>query len=56
MMKLIDVATNEGNIVLASWVSLIFGIIVAVYSILFTRKLMDLARKKYIAEEGIYLA
>ncbi|QIW23459.1 ABC transporter permease subunit [Sulfolobus sp. S-194] len=56
MMKLIDVSTNEGNIVLASWVSLIFGIIVAVYSILFTRKLMDLARKKYIAEEGIYLA
>ncbi|BFH73665.1 ABC transporter permease subunit [Sulfurisphaera javensis] len=56
MMKLIDVATANGNIVLASWVSLLFGIIVIIYSILFTRKLMDLARKKYIAEEGIYLA
>ena len=56
LMKTIDVATNEGNIALASWVSVFFGIIVIIYSILFTRKLMDLARKKYIAEEGIYLA
>jgi len=40
---------------LAAWLSLLFGIIVVIYSILFTRKLMDLARKKYIAEEGIYI-
>jgi len=56
LMKTIDVAVNEGNLALASWVSLFFGIIVIIYSVLFTRKLMDLARKKYIAEEGIYLA
>jgi len=56
LMRIIDVSTANGNIVLASWVSVFFGIIVIIYSILFTRKLMDLARKKYIAEEGIYLA
>jgi NitT/TauT family transport system permease protein len=56
LMKDIAVATNNGNIALAAWLSLLFGIIVVIYSILFTRKLMDLARKKYIAEEGIYLA
>ena len=55
LMKTIDVAIATGNIALASWVSLFFGIIVIIYSIFFTRKLMDLARKKYIAEEGIYL-
>ena len=56
LMKIIDVATANGNITLASWISVFFGIIVIIYSIFFTRKLMDLARKKYIAEEGIYLA
>ncbi|MBP1357687.1 MAG: ABC transporter permease subunit, partial [Sulfolobus sp.] len=56
LMRIIDVSTANGNIVLASWVSVFFGIIVIIYSITFTRKLMDLARKKYIAEEGIYLA
>jgi NitT/TauT family transport system permease protein len=55
LMKDIAVATNNGNIALAAWLSLLFGIIVVIYSILFTRKLMDLARKKYIAEEGIYI-
>lgn len=55
-MKSIAVATNNGNIPLAAWDSLLFGIIVVIYSIFFTRKLMDLARSKYIAEEGIYLA
>ncbi|MBX8631652.1 MAG: ABC transporter permease subunit [Thermoplasmata archaeon] len=56
LMKVIDVATNTGNIALAAWGSFLFGIVVAVYSILFTRKMMDLARKKYVAEEGIYAA
>ena len=55
LMKNIAVATNNGNIPLAAWDSLLFGIIVVIYSISFTRKLMDLARSKYIAEEGIYL-
>jgi NitT/TauT family transport system permease protein len=54
LMKTIDVATRSGNIALAGWASFLFAIIVAVYSILFTRKMMDLARKKYVAEEGIY--
>lgn len=56
LMRIIDVSTANGNIILASWVSVFFGIIVLIYSITFTRKLMDIARKKYIAEEGIYLA
>ncbi len=54
LMKTIDVSTRNGNIALAGWGSFLFAIIVAVYSILFTRKMMDLARKKYVAEEGIY--
>ncbi len=54
LMKTIDVATRSGNIALAGWASFLFAIIVAIYSILFTRKMMDLARKKYVAEEGIY--
>ena len=56
LMKIIDQATANGNIALAAWGSFLFAIIVAIYSILFTRKMMDLARKKYVAEEGIYSA
>ncbi len=56
LMKTIDVATSTGNIALAAWGSFLFAIIVAIYSILFTRKMMDLAKKKYVAEEGIYSA
>ncbi|MCY0859568.1 MAG: ABC transporter permease subunit [Sulfolobaceae archaeon] len=55
-MKDIAVYTDSGNIAFAAWSSFLFGIIVVIYSILFTRKLMDLARKRYIAEEGIYAA
>ncbi|ACP49765.1 binding-protein-dependent transport systems inner membrane component [Sulfolobus islandicus Y.N.15.51] len=55
IMKSIAVATANGNIPLAAWDSLIFGIVVMIYSIFFTRKMMDLAREKYVAEEGIYL-
>ncbi|BCU70441.1 ABC transporter permease subunit [Stygiolobus caldivivus] len=56
MMKDIVYYTNVGDIADAAWLSFLFGIIVVIYSILFTRKLMDLSRQKYIAEEGIYLA
>ncbi len=56
LMKTIDIATASGDITLAAWGSLIFGIIVAVYSVLFTRRMMDLAQKKYVAEEGVYSA
>lgn len=56
LMKVIDVATANGNIDLAAWASLIFGIVVVIYSLLFTRKMMELARKKYVAEEGIFSA
>ncbi|TRM85864.1 sugar ABC transporter permease, partial [Sulfolobus sp. E3] len=56
IMKDIALATANGNIPLAAWDSLLFGIVVVIYSILFTRKLMDIAREKYVAEEGIYLA
>ena len=56
LMKTIDVATNNGNLAVAAWASMIFGIVVAIYSLVFTRRMMDLARKKYVAEEGIYSA
>jgi NitT/TauT family transport system permease protein len=56
LMKVIDVATSTGNMDVAAWGSFLFGIIVAIYSILFTRRMMDLARTKYVAEEGIYAA
>ncbi|MGE9810195.1 ABC transporter permease subunit [Ferroplasma acidiphilum] len=56
LMKTIDIATANGDLTLAAWGSLIFGIIVAIYSVLFTRKMMDLAQKKYVAEEGVYSA
>ncbi len=56
LMKLIDVYTAQGQLAYASWASLLFGVVVVAYSILFTRKMMDLARKRYVAEEGVYAA
>ncbi|MCW6169560.1 MAG: ABC transporter permease subunit [Thermoplasmatales archaeon] len=56
LMKFISVQTSSGNIGLAGWASFIFGIVVVIYSILFTRRMMDLARKRYVAEEGIFAA
>jgi len=56
LMKLIDVYTAQGELAFASWASFLFGIVVVIYSIFFTRKMMDLARKKYVAEEGVYAA
>ncbi len=54
LMKSIAVATLNGNLAVAAWGSFLFGIVVVVYSLLFTKKMMDLARKKYVAEEGIF--
>ncbi|MDE1872794.1 MAG: ABC transporter permease subunit [Thaumarchaeota archaeon] len=56
MMKVISAGLVNGNIGLAAWTSLLFAIVVGIYSIVFTRNLMDLARKKYVIEEGIYAA
>ncbi|MEM0120920.1 MAG: ABC transporter permease subunit [Thermoprotei archaeon] len=56
LMKLLDVSTATGNLGLAAWASLLFGFVVAAYSILFTRRMLDLARKRYVVEEGIYAA
>ncbi|MFP3266648.1 MAG: ABC transporter permease subunit, partial [Thermoproteus sp.] len=56
LMKLIALSTAEGNIALAAWASLIFGVVVVLFSIFFTRRLMDLAQKRYIAEEAVYAA
>jgi ABC-type taurine transport system ATPase subunit len=38
-----------------AYVSLLFAIVVALYGI-FTRNLMDIARKKYVVEEGVFAA
>ena len=56
LMKLLDVSTAGGDLALAAWASLIFGVVVAAYSILFTRRMLDLSRKRYVVEEGIYAA
>ncbi len=56
MMKIITSNTSNGNIALAAWTSLLFAIVVIIFGILFTRNLMDLARKKYVVEEGVYAA
>jgi NitT/TauT family transport system permease protein len=56
MMKVISSGLANNNIGIAAWTSLLFAIVVGVYSIVFTRNLMDLARKKYVIEEGIYAA
>jgi len=56
IMSIIDKATASGNIALGSWASFLFAIMVVIYALLFTRNLMEIARKKYVAEEGIYAA
>ncbi len=56
MMKIISASMVNGDMGLAAWTSLLFAIVVGIYSIFFTRNLMDLARKKYVIEEGIYAA
>jgi|BEDMetMinimDraft_1075159.scaffolds.fasta_scaffold01334_3 ABC-type anion transport system, duplicated permease component len=56
LMKVVDLSTYTGNVSQAAWGSFIFGIVVVVYSLLFTKRMMDIARKRYVAEEGIYAA
>ncbi|MGC9189729.1 MAG: ABC transporter permease subunit, partial [Conexivisphaera sp.] len=56
LMKLLDIYVSQGYLHRAAWASLIFGAIVAVYSLLFTERLMNLSRSKYVVEEGIYAA
>jgi NitT/TauT family transport system permease protein len=56
MMKIITSNTANGNMGIAAWTSLLFAIVVIIFGIVFTRNLMDLARKKYVVEEGIYQA
>jgi len=56
MMKYIGLNMANGHVENAAWVSLLFAIVVAIYGIVFTRNLMDLARKKYVVEEGVYAA
>jgi NitT/TauT family transport system permease protein len=54
MMKYIGLNMASGHVGNAAWVSLLFAIVVAIYGIVFTRNAMDLARKKYVVEEGVY--
>ena len=56
MMYYISSNMAAGRIGSAAYVSLLFAIVVAAYGILFTRNLMDLARRKYVVEEGIFAA
>lgn len=56
MMKYIGENLSSGNVGAAAWVSLLFAVVVIIYGLVFTRNLMDLARKKYVVEEGIYAA
>jgi len=56
MMYYISSNMAAGQIAPAAYVSLLFAIVVAIYGIVFTRNLMDLARKKYVVEEGIFAA
>lgn len=54
MMKFIGENLAAGNVASAAWVSLLFAVVVVVYGLLFTRNLMDLARRRYVVEEGVY--
>ena len=56
MMYYITYNMANGAIGPAAYVALLFALVVAIYGILFTRNLMDLARRKYVVEEGIFAA
>jgi len=56
MMYYITSNMANGAIGPAAYVSLLFAVVVAIYGIFFTRNLMDLARRKYVVEEGIFAA
>ena len=54
MMKFIGENLVAGNVASAAWVSLLFAVVVVIYGLLFTRNLMDLARRRFVVEEGVY--
>lgn len=56
MMYYISSNIAKGATGSAAYVALLFAVVVAVYGIVFTRNLMDLARRKYVVEEGIFAA
>ncbi len=56
MMYYITSNMANGAIGRTAYVSLLFAVVVAIYGIFFTRNLMDLARRKYVVEEGIFAA
>ncbi|MEM0097214.1 MAG: ABC transporter permease subunit [Conexivisphaerales archaeon] len=56
LMKMLDVFTYQGKIGPAAWASLLFAIVVTIFSLFFTKKLMTMAREKYVIEEGVYAA
>jgi len=56
MMYYITSNMANGAIGPAAYVSLLFAVVVAIYGVVFTRNLMDLARRKYVVEEGIFAA
>jgi NitT/TauT family transport system permease protein len=56
MMKFIGSNLASGSIGAAAWVSFLFAIVVVIYGLFFTRNLMDIARKKYVVEEGVFAA
>ena len=56
LMRELALASDRGDLVLLTWLSLLFSISVAIYAILITRRLMDLAGKRYIAEEAVFAA
>jgi len=56
MMYYISSNMANGDVAAAAYVSLLFAAVVAIYGVVFTRNLMDLARKKYVVEEGIFAA
>jgi hypothetical protein len=56
MMYYISSNMASGKIAAAAYVSVLFAVVVAIYGIAFTRNLMDIARKNYVVEEGIFAA
>ncbi|MGC9072357.1 MAG: ABC transporter permease subunit [Acidilobus sp.] len=56
ILKVIDVATAEGNVALAAYASLLFGLVVTFFALGFTRHLMEVSRRKFVIEESIFAA
>jgi len=56
LLKMLDIFTYQGRIGPAAWSSLLFAIVVTVFSLIFTKKLMSIAREKYVIEEGVFAA